>query len=304
MAVVGIAYEKAGSPGPLRETDNGFSITRTFIVRTNSRADGPIIVDAAVGLPQRGNVYASLNESHPYLFCTNRTIKRLNDKSKNWIAECEYETPKPGEKQGQQQDDQRPEFELPVIRGANSSELRDVEKTIEDDPMVDPKPIVNGVGEPFTPHPKKPVYFPTLEITRNEPITTPIGQTQIAYVGTINSDTFWGLGEAQWFCADISWDVQSKVLTSGLLIPYFSVHYVFHAKDTWDLEVLNTGYNYKNASGVLVPFTTAPGTPREGNLTSTGENAGDTASWITFKIYKRMPFAGLNLPQSPLAAVS
>lgn len=300
MAVVGIAYERAGSPGELRETRDGFSITRTFIVKTDNRADGPIIVDTAVGLPQRGNVYASVNESHPYLFCTGRTMRRMGDKSKNWLVSCEYETPRPNDPNSQQPNNESPEFELPIIRGGSSSELRDVVKTTDgnDDP------IVNGAGEPFRPHPKKEVYFPTLQITRNEPITSPVGQTQLAYVGKVNEDTFWGLGEAQWRCVDMSWEIASKTLTGGLQVPYLSVNYVFHAKDTWDLEILNTGWNYKNGSGDLVAFKTKDGREYEGNLTSTGTDGGATVDFLTFEIYERVAFAGLNLPQSPLAAVS
>ena len=300
MAVIGTAYEKAGSPSQLRETRDGFSITRTFIVRTNSRADGPIIVDAAVGLPQRGNVYASVNESHPYLYCMERSIRRVSEKSKNWLVECEYRTPQPGDQNGQQGNDQSPEFELPIIRVGSSSELRDVVKTTDgnDDP------IVNGAGEPFRPHPKKEVFFPTLQITRNEPITTPLGQTQLAYVGKVNEDTFWGLSEAQWRCVEISGEIAAKVLSNGVQIPYVSVNYVFHAKDTWDLEILNTGWNYKNGSGQLVAFKTADGREYEGNLDASGADAGTTVSYLTFEIYERVAFAGLNLPQSFLAAVA
>ena len=297
MAVVA-CYEKAGSPGPLRESASGFSITREFIVRTNSRADDAIVVDGAVGLPQRGNIYQTSVSTHPYLFCMERSFRRINDKSKNWVVECEYRTPDPNNKEEQQQQVQAPEFELPIIRTGSSSELRDVVKTVD----ATPKAIVNALGQPFRPHPKKEVPFPTLFIQRNEPVTAPIGRTQLAYIGKLNSDTFWGLAAGQWKCVSIQAELASRVLLPGVQRAYLVVSYEFHAKDSWALEILHTGTKYLSG-GVKIPFGKDTGVETEGMLTPTGGDAGTTPYFLTFDVYEQVPFAALNLPQSMIAAV-
>lgn len=298
MAVVGIAREKMGSPGPLTQRRDGFSITRTFIVRVNSHADGPITVDQAVGLPQIGNYYQSASESHPFLFCTRRSIRRSGDKSLAWTVECEYESPSPSERDRQQQDPNNPTFDLPVIRVGSSSELRDVVKTVGDNP----KPIVNSAGDPFKPHPKKEVFFPTLMIQRNEPITTPLGRTQLAYIGKINEDEFWGLEPGQWRCVRIDGNIASRTIASGAQFPYVAVSYEFQSRDTWDLEMLDEGWNHID-SGNKLAFKTKSGTAYADFLDGSTGAKSSTPHYLTFEIYEKAPFAALQLPQSFLAAI-
>jgi hypothetical protein len=224
MAVVGVATERAGSPGPLTQRKDGFSISRTFTVETSSRADGPIAVDQAVGLPQIGNFYQTGTESHAYLFCTRRSIRRLSDKSRFWVVECEYESPSMSERERQAPNEGgNPVFDLPIIRVGSHSEMRDVVKD------RDGNPIVNSADDPFKPHPQREVFFPTLTIQRNEPISTPLGQTQLAYLGKTNSDTFWGLGEDQWRCVRLEGEIASRSLSSGIQQAYVAVSYEFHA---------------------------------------------------------------------------
>lgn len=296
MAVVGIAKERAGSPGPLMERKDGMSITRVFTVETDSRATGGIEVGQAVGLPQKGNIYLAPNESHPYLFCTRRNIRRLNDRSRFWTVECEYESPELGNKDQQQPNPGAPEFDLPIIRVGSHSELRDIVKD------RDGNPIVNSAGTPFKPHPKKEVFFPTLTIQRNEPITTPLGQTQLAFLGKTNSDTFWGLGEDQWRCVRLDGEIASRTTADGIQHPYVAVVYEFQAKDDWALEMLDEGPNHI-VGGKPVAFKTADGTPYVDFLDGSTGAQSATPHYLTFDYYDQAEFAALNLPQSFLAAV-
>jgi hypothetical protein len=299
MAVVGIAEERMGSPGPLRQSRDGFSIERVFQVRVNSHADDAPVVNLAVGLPQLGNIYQTQTTTHPYLFCVEREIERLSPKSLTWLVRCRYETPKPSENNNQNENYENPEFELPVIRVSSTTELRDVVKTVE---TPTPKPIVNKANDPFRPHPKKEVFFPTLMIQRNEAITTPLGQTQLAYLGKLNSDTFWGLTAGKWRCVRIDGEITSRVLPNGVQIPYVIATYEFHARDTWALEILNAGWNYLDGSGNKRAFMTKDGREYEGFLDADGEETA-TPEFLEFDIYEEVAFAGLHLPQSFLDAV-
>lgn len=290
MAVIGTAYEKGGSPGPLVETRDTLTISRMFIVKTDSRADGPIIVMGAAGLPQIGNSYSSVNESHPYLFCVRRSPARISDKSRNWVVTCEYETPT----QNNQRPDQ-PEFELPVIRTGSYP----VTKQLEQD--IDGNLIDNSAGDPFKPAPTDTLHYLSLHITRNEPISSPILTTQATYQGKLNSDTFWGQPAGKWLCNQISSSLDSRTVAGGDRYSFLRVSYEFQYAPSWKFEPLDKGYYYINGAGKRVGNRTADGQPYEGLL-----NAGAatiTPVYLDFNIKQSVAFSGLQLPQSYLDAV-
>ena len=291
MAVIGTAFEKAGSPGPLVETRDTLTISRMFIVKTSSRADGPITVMGAAGLPLIGNQYSTGTESHPYLFCVRRRPERISEKSKNWVVTCEYETPT----QNNQRPDQ-PEFELPVIRTDSYPTTVQLEQDINGDP------ITNSAGDAFKPAPTDTLHYPALFISRNEPISSPILTTQAAYQGKINSDVFWGQPAGRWLCNRIRSALDQRPNADGSgFYAFLRVDYEFQYADSWKFEPLDKGYYYINGSGQRVANRTADGQPYEGLL-----NAGAatiTPVYLEIDVKQSVAFSGLQLPQSYLDAV-
>lgn len=292
MAVVGTAVEKAGSPGQMTETRDGLSMTREFLVNTDDLRDGPITVLNAPGLPLVGNSYAAATESHPYLFCVRRRPDRVNPKSSQWVVACEYETPTT-----QLQRPDTPEFELPSIR----TDSYPTHEELEED--LDGVRIANGAGDPFRPAYRRTVHWPTLFISRNEPVNSPILATQKAYQGRISSDVFWGDPAGKWLCARIRSNLVTRLLSNGTKYPYLRVDYEFHYADTWQYEPLNKGYYYLNGAGKRLAFKTADGREYEGLLAENGQTT-IVPHYMEFRVTPSAAFAGLQLPQSYLDAVA
>lgn len=92
MSVVGFAQERPDSPESSFEMGK-HTITRRFLVQTNSLSDGPYTVALAIGIPGLFTPYYYGAEFNP--FCLVRSIepKRVKPASLFWDVVVKYETP-------------------------------------------------------------------------------------------------------------------------------------------------------------------------------------------------------------------
>lgn len=167
------------------------------------------------------------------------------------------------------------------------------------------KPLQSSAGEIFVPPPMTDESKLILTITRNEDINTPVLLTSTLFQKAVNLDVFWGLNPGQVKCQCITAQRQNKQLPDGDVFPYLRVTYLFHAKDTWDIQLLDKGSYYKFRKTAMDPFTkqkfmTDDGQPRDGLLDGFGQKLADGAAPVFLTVWpnKRLAFSALNLPQS------
>jgi hypothetical protein len=167
------------------------------------------------------------------------------------------------------------------------------------------KPLMSSAGEIFVPPPMMDDSSLTLTMTRNEDINTPVLATSAMFGNTVNSDVFFGLNPGQVKCQNITCQRQVKQLPNGTVFPYLRVTYLFHAKSTWDTQLLDKGSYYRFRASTSLPWTkqkfiTDDGQPRDGLLDGFGQKLADggTPVFIIVHPYTWQAFSTLNLPQS------
>lgn len=304
------AYEKPDSPTGNFEHGK-YSVTRKFIVQSNTISDGPIIVTAAIGVPRLYEFYAFGNELQTYVRCRSVAAERITDGSLSWMVTAEYSTPEPKdfgrEGTGQEVEGQ---FENPLLELAQvsfGSECVQVPVYGVFDPSTGTVMVCkNSAGQTYVPPPMMDQDRLTLTITRNEIITAPHPQTALTFQNTCNSDTWWGASAGQVKCKTIVSAREVKNLPSGSPFPYLKVTYVFNFLNSWDLSILDSGDYYQTVTmGPLIPFQDQSGNTITGLLDGSGNAlaSGGTPVFNSFRVYARNPFAALNLPQSYASGV-
>ncbi len=175
-------------------------------------------------------------------------------------------------------------------------------------------PIVNTVGDPFDPPLPRPVAVDVLTMVRNEEEYDAIAMRQ--FKNHTNSSSFWGAGEDQAYCADIT----AEKIQEGQ-VTFWRVRYEFWfiAEDAdseapleWNARVLNQGLRYwtgifLNVKGIqtkeIQPVTDPHGNPASqpvrlaadgSQLAPNGEPTG--AIFLTFDRYRQADLDLLGLP--------
>jgi hypothetical protein len=298
-----------------------YKLTRTFVVQTSDVQDGPIIVKNGFGVPRLFQTYSTPNESHPVVRCRNVECERLGNRSVYWKVTCTYESPefKDGvagsgggaggglggglEKEGQQAN---PLLIIPEL-STSWEQTDEVIYKIYNATTGNVEPCKNSFGEVFDPPPVKKRGRFLLTIVRNEDIGSQVIQAATAYEYAVNSDKFWGQPPGTALCTGITFTLQRYQVPDTIIqIPYLRVTYTFAFRDTWHLQVLDHGHQYKDVSlsGATrnVQFVTDKGFPSTGLLDGTGKKLpdGGVPVFLNFRVYPRKPFKKLNLPQSVL----
>lgn len=261
MAVIGFAAPRIRREGTATQSKEQGSIReyrREFIVHTNNRYDGPLVVLSAPGLPQLYFPYVTLEEQDDFALCTRVHASPLSDKSPfTWLVEADYSTDHQDEKNNENPENPLAEpaevsfdFEtksVVVTRAldpdASSAQTSMNPKFMDPnnvkgqapDPLELTKGIVNSAGEPFDPPPEMEDSIPTLTISRNEAFFNPMLAT--AFKGAVNSDDFLGAKPRQACIKGISASRQQKGS-----FRFWKVNYVIaFNRETWDLQLLDHG---------------------------------------------------------------
>lgn len=304
MSIVGTAREMPNSPeGSIQ--DGKASFTRRFQVQTDSYSDGPMTVLQALGLPYINSVFTFGNEGH-YARCQSVAPTRLAPNSLYWEVEASYETQDPSKPEQREGQHESPLIELPDI--STSFERFDkVIYSVYNTSTEEIEPCKASNGQIFDPPPTKDESRLVLTISRNEPLTAQWLPLSVIFQDAVNEDTFWGSAPGTAKVSSITAQRMTKPLQSGLPFAYLKTTYVIHFRNEgWDLQLLNHG-DYYITSGENVKkimFQGEQGQPIKGLLDENGDRLEDGADpeFLTFRVYKRLPFALMNLPSSFLDA--
>ena len=66
--------------------------SRTFLVETDSKHDGQVVVLSAPGLPGRFDVYATESENDQEAVCLSREPRQVRGSATTWHIECRYDS--------------------------------------------------------------------------------------------------------------------------------------------------------------------------------------------------------------------
>lgn len=283
MAVVGTAQERPDSPDGDFELGK-HTFTRTFLVETNSYADGSLVVTAASGIPLLFSTYATANESHPYARCRNLRARRIQPNSLFWEVVARYETPdqasgigaggaggSPGAGGATRREDpsefDNPLLELPDIAFNDVESTKPITRILNTDTGEYNAPR-SSAGEVFDPPAERDDGRLVLTISRNEALSNVHPNLGELYRHAVSTDVFWGRPAGTARVKSILAQRQTKQLPTGTTFAFLRVTYVIEFKADWDVYLLDygtyqvarrgTGENYRV---VQEAFTTADGQP-------------------------------------------
>ena len=316
MAVVGLAQELPDSPKATFELGK-FTIERKFLVTTNSLLDGPGTVALAPGIPPLFSPYFFGAESSWFMLVRSIDCERRAPNSLWWEVTVHYESPDPKDPQsgngggghgtdaagGGGGKETQAQFENPLAMvpeiEIHSSQHKEIVYQGYDG-SGNPIALSASNGEPFVPAPEKEASRWELRITRNESIVSPVVSTMLTYQNAVNSDIFWGASAGLVKCQSIAVQRLEKNYPDGSTFPYLKVTYVFQFRpDSWDLTILDKGTYYINGSSKRIKFKTDDNQNREGLLDGAGgDGTGGSPHWLTLRVYPRVAFGNLNLPQN------
>lgn len=264
-----------------------FTATVYYRVLTTDRADGPIGVCQAVGLPALFDPYVWGNDSDPYMLLREYDPQLLVDAATcTWKVGCKYSTPerKPGrdgtgggtgkETPGEYQN---PLLELPTAKFSSTGKEALLQQVY--DPITGSlMPATASNGQVYDPPPKTQEHWGVLTIIRNEPVTANHPYLSWLYTDAVNSDTFWGLPPGSWKCKEINAENQNRQLPNGVTVSFLRVTYTFELNPNgWDIFIVDSGTYYlqpdprgPNWPMQAIDFKTNTGQVTEGPLNGRG----------------------------------
>ena len=313
MAIVGIAQEMPEQRRSAFLQNNRRQYFRRYLVRTDSKYDGPWLVSNAVGLPAPYAQYQTITEFDP----SARVIRREPTQSpKNWMiwyVDVEYDTEYERKDGNPFLEPPKIEFDFePYREPLPGKPVQTVTSYSSNDQTVVTHwggGITNSAGEPFNPPPEREAARPVVTFTRNEPaFSTAIA---IMFIDSVNRDAWNNLEPRQALLKGIKAHLEvRKTTTFGQQdIPYFPVTYTFALKrETWDLQILNIGSYYLAQAAVFDAdgnVTNAPakltdtddsGAKKQVLLKADGTKVTDgIPTFRRFRVYKETSFAALNI---------
>ena len=280
-----IDLEKIRVNGEYSETYVVVMTTGTGLAGSYDYTDDINVVASVPGLPLEG----SQSTHTPGMYCIGRQFSEVGPAV--WEVECRFSNIAPrAQEAGQEPWDLTPTWSW-------SSEM--IEVPLLFDAQDATRPLLNSAGEQLPPI-TTPESVDVLTISRAElyyDYTVARG-----YRNRVNSTTFWGAGQNQVLCSDISATQQRKDN-----VKYWQVEYRFKFWDNngegWRVKLLDEGTFYwsggTKGSGAKLPFGDDAFQQTTGNLNGTG---GKNTSLTTpvfispsFNRYKAADFNALNL---------
>jgi hypothetical protein len=236
----------------------GRKYTVQWIVQCDSYDDGPIVAQAASGLPVAYSSYNFGNDVDTLALLRSWNVNRLEENSLEWVVEATYTTPErkdgagPGGNTGTGGGTHtdtpgsfdNPLLELPVVKTWSIERDLPVER-IYNVNTGRFNPPMNSACEVFNPPAMRKDRYLAISISRNEVLSNVHPALGVAYSGAVNATIFWGLAAGLVQCQSVTAERQSKQLPNGTLFAYLKCEYVFHCRrEGWDLLILNAGNYY------------------------------------------------------------
>jgi hypothetical protein len=314
MAVAGLAEEMPKFRAA-DITEDRRRYRRRFLVKTDSRFDGPPVVVQAPGLPTLGEAYATESGVDPFAKAVALLPVESEGSWTTWYVDVEYDT---------ETEEEDPLDEPPLIDIDFETEQIPVPGSVQETyapgegliPGDHYSPIVNSADEPFDPPPTMPKSRAIVTITRNEPEFDLSVVRQ--YINTVNQDAWANCEPGQCLMRGIRSSQQYKEGRTENDPPIFfwrTTYTIVIDPEGWKLVLLDAGNYYYPVDGngnrepgyKPVAFRDAAlGNPIVGLLSGPGQGGakgggqlpeGEDPKWLEFEIYGKSTFADLDLPQ-------
>jgi hypothetical protein len=162
---------------------------------------------------------------------------------------------------------------------------------------INGKPLVNTAGQQFDPLPEMDDSRVVIIYERNEPTFSATNAQN--YRDALNSDQWNGMSPGTVKCCKIAASLEYE---KGLY--YWRMRYEFHVRDTWQLSIINQGWNFLTGDTppVLRACMSKDNVPVRQCLDNSGHviprnNDGSISNVIAlkFNIYQSLPFAPLGI---------
>jgi len=289
-----------------RETDIGLEIVHKFLIPRFSTSrmfqvvtDSPTTSHLSIQFDSRIPQLYSLHPEYGGSICKKISIKQHDDEeSIIFDVVAEYDDKFDGA-DPEKPTDNNP-LNRPTIISGGSNEHDEI--VVID---VNGVPVQNKAKDSFDPPLTRKGGALRFSMTKNYP-TLDLAYIR-SYKNAINSDSWFGQAAQTVRIANITFSRQIEDMqvsdTVTVKVVYWTYTFEFEIADaglgdgTWRKYVLNQGYRYLSGSD-LIPITGKDGLPvsKPVNLDSSG-GVGSPASpvWLTFDVYRQLPFAALNL---------
>ncbi len=233
---------------------SGRKYTVQWLVQCDSYDDGPLVAQSASGLPAAYSSYNLGNDGDALALLRSWNVNRLEENSLEWIVEATYTTPETkdggqtGTGQGTHTDTagsfDNPLLELPTVKTWSIERDIPVERVYNINTGFF-NPPMNSACQVYNPPATKKDRYLAISISRNEVLSNVHPALGVAYSGSVNSDTFWGLAPGLVQCQSVTAERQSKQLPNGTVFAYLKCEYVFHCRrEGWDIVLLDYGDYY------------------------------------------------------------
>lgn len=218
---------------------------RVLLVQTTSQYDDANVVMNAAGVPKRYYPFITSTSSDAAARVVDIIPRQRGDNPYVWEVEILWTTQPQRPLEEQDQEDEGPADvldELPDIEFGTRSRNVPASRVYSGSSVVAEGAFLATNGEPFNPQPEIIHPLLTLTIARNE---ATFDQSQAAsYIGSVNSDTFWGYTARQVLCESITARLHWN---NG--IGYWRVTYSFLIDlEVHDLRLVNKGSYYLEES--------------------------------------------------------
>jgi len=273
MAVVTVQEQKDRSS--THNVKNERTYSRQWIVETDSATDDAVTVENGWVIVT-GISAGTAHPSDAGAIAKEISTSCDSDDGKTWTVTCSYGPWDESEKN-------------PLLQPTDIQwSFNQYEKIVDSDILNDA--IVNSAGDPFA----DPVTIDdsrlVLNVTRNE-ATFPVS-VALAYVNSVNSDSWYGGNPRQWRCSNISATKQYDAEYGA----YYQVSYSFDFRvETFDHVILDRGTRELDAGNLRAIYISGSPVTDPVLLDGAGERLpeGDPPHYLTFRCYDELPYSGV-----------
>lgn len=265
-------------------TDQNFlaRYVRVWLVVTDDPNDGTATVRTAPGIPSLFDFYVTPNETDFTSRVSDIRPRQDSADPRVWTVEVQYDGAL------------NPFLQPPQIRWSSNRFSRIFELDIDNEPLL------NSAGQFFDPPPEGDDSRPSVQITLNQVTFDP--NLALLYQDAINSDALViaGLAVAP-FQAKLNIE---STYNQDLNYAWWATTYtVEFQRNGWQKRILDQGRYQTGSGGKLKPCVGDDGStpvadpvPLNGEGAQLSDPSPATAVYMTFDIYKELPFSALGLP--------
>ena len=217
--------------------------TRVWQIATSDPYDEAVVIEASGSIVKRYDAYVTTNATDLNLLVRNIRIQQDTESRLHWTITAEYSD----ERKTSKDKEANPLLRETDISRSASSYQKIAEVAVDDNigksAYGTETAIVNSAGDPFVPPPQVDDTRYTITLAKN--FATYDDQTGYDYTNSVNDGTYFGAATRTLKIASI--DVPPKITeqVDGIGdVEYYRVTTTMEYRpETWDLSILDKGYN-------------------------------------------------------------